>query len=312
MAGPCLRQPGNALSRLFVKAKLGPINRAFVAPSSIVTPSLVGEPNNNKKRPRQHRWCNLAKPESRQIKVILTGGVALMASLVVLLLGATLRGGTPPWLILVEAMAIAALVAVASHWIWAAVPEERVAVPQPEQVKPVRAPSIELSSNPDYDPLTRTLNQRGIATKLLELMALGDRYGNKLSIAVAGVDHLKDVNDQWGRIVGDHVLRVIAEALTETVRMPDRLGRWGEDLFLVVLPETDLHGARKIAERFREIVAGVEIEADQRTRIQMTVSVGVTMYRRGDDLHGFLNRAVRAMEAAKNQGRNRVLTDLAA
>jgi len=254
----------------------------------------------------------LAKAESKRTKIILTGGVTLMVALVVLLLGAAFGGGQSPWLILLEATGIALLVALASHWIWATVSAESKAQPAVVEPEPAGTQNVELSSNPDYDPLTRTLNQRGIATKLLELMALGDRYGNKLSIAVAGVDHLKDVNDQWGRIVGDHVLRVIAEALAETVRMPDRLGRWGEDLFLVVLPETDLHGARKIAERFREIVAGVEIEADRRTRIQMTVSVGITAYRRGDDLQGFLERAARAMEAAKHQGRNRVLTDLAA
>ena len=252
--------------------------------------------------------------ESRQFNILMTGGAALIAALVVLLLGASFGPGQPPLLLLFEAVLIALLVAVASHWIWR---DNRIIPAEPaaelvEQEPPATIRNVELSSSPIYDPLTRTLNQRGISTKLIELMALGDRYGNKLSIAVVGVDHLKDVNEQWGRIVGDHVLRVIAEALAETVRMPDRLGRWDDDLFLAVLPETDLHGARKIGERFREIVAGVEIEADTRTVIQMTVSVGVTAYRRGDDLHGFLNRAIRAMEAAKHQGRNRVLTDLAA
>lgn len=253
----------------------------------------------------------MARLESKQLKRVLTGGVTLVTALVVLLLGASFSDGHTPLLVLVEALLISVAVAVVAGWIWA-VPASSPQAEEQEDDPPAGTPNLELAANPDYDPLTRMLNQRGIATKLLELMALGDRYGNKLSIAVAGVDHLNEVNDHWGRIVGDHVLRVIAEALTETVRMPDRLGRWSEDLFLVVLPETDLHGARKIAERFREIVAGVDIEADRRTRIKMTVSVGITAYRRGDDLQGFLDRAIRAMEAAKHQGRNRVLTDLAA
>ena len=253
--------------------------------------------------------------DSRYINILMTGGAALIAALVVLLVGASVGAGQPPWLLLAEAITIALLIAVASHWIWPphTVTADNMSVAENIAQDPLPvARNVELASNPDYDPLTRTLNQRGMATKLIELMALGDRYGNKLSVAVVGVDHLNEVNEQWGRIVGDHVLRVIAEALTETVRMPDRLGRWDDDLFLAVLPETDLHGARKIGERFRETIAGVEIEADPRTAIQMTVSVGVTAYRRGDDLQGFLERAVRAMEAAKHQGRNRVLTDLAA
>lgn len=165
---------------------------------------------------------------------------------------------------------------------------------------------------PDFDSVTHTLNAGGITVKLLELMALGDRYGNKLSVAIAGVDHLKEVNKRYGREVGDRALRAIAGALAETIRMPDRLGRHADDNFLIILPETDILGAQQIAERLRCSICQVEIDADERTRIGLTASIGVTAFRRGDDLENLLSRAARAMRQAKLLGRNRVLTDLAA
>lgn len=164
----------------------------------------------------------------------------------------------------------------------------------------------------ELDPVTRTLNEHGITVKLLELMALGERYGNKLAIAVADVDHLCLINERYGSDTGDRALRAIATVLSDTIRMPDRLGRNGDDQFLIILPETDIHGARQIGERLREAIAKVEIGAEQGDLVRLTASIGVTVYRRGDDLSNLLSRATRAMKQAKLMGRNRVLTDLAA
>ena len=165
---------------------------------------------------------------------------------------------------------------------------------------------------PDLDQITNTLNGHAITVKLLELMALGERYGNKLAIAVADVDHLETVNRQYGRAVGDSALRTTARALADTLRMPDRLGRLGDDQFLVILPETNLQGARQIGERLREAVSQAEFNTTPRARVGLTTSIGVTVYRRGDDLENLLSRATRALRQAKREGRNRVLTDLAA
>ena len=169
-----------------------------------------------------------------------------------------------------------------------------------------------MGARPDLDATTFVLNQQSITVKLLELIALGERYGNKLSVAVVGVDHLRHVNETYGREVGDIALRAIAAALAETIRMPDRIGRHGDDRFLVILPETDIQGARQIAERLRCAVSEVTVDAKRHTQVGLTVSIGVSAYRRGDDLQSLLSRATRAMTQAKLLGRNRVLTDLAA
>jgi len=235
--------------------------------------------------------------------MLITGAVTFAVALGVLLFGNVLGLRPGPLAATVEALAIAAVTVVAVQW---ARSRRRHGALSPERA------GIEVVARPDFDSLTRTLNQRGITTKLLELMALGNRYGNKLAIAIAGIDHTRDINDAYGRDAGDRVLRSISDVLSETVRMPDRLGRWGEDQFLIVLPETDIHGARRIAERFRETVATVEVPVNRKETIHTTISIGVTAFRRGDDLRGFVDRALRAMEAAKHQGRNRVLIDLAA
>ena len=164
----------------------------------------------------------------------------------------------------------------------------------------------------DTDPLTLTLNQRGLTVKLLELMALGERYGNNIAMAIISIDHLDEVAEKYSRPVADKALLAIACELTDSLRMPDVLGRWADDQFIAVLPETPLQGAQQIGERLREAVSRAQFEGKRGLVLTLTASIGVTVFRMGDDLHNLLSRATRAMNAAKSQGCDRVLTDLAA
>lgn len=164
----------------------------------------------------------------------------------------------------------------------------------------------------DTDPLTLTLNQRGLTVKLLELMALGERYGNNIAMAIISIDHLDEVAEKYSRPVADKALLAIASELTDSLRMPDVLGRWADDQFIAVLPETNLHGAQQIGERLREAVSRAQFEGKRGLVLTLTASIGVTVFRMGDDLHNLLSRATRAMNVAKSQGCDRVRTDLAA
>ena len=164
----------------------------------------------------------------------------------------------------------------------------------------------------DTDPLTLTLNQRGLTVKLLELMALGERYGNNIAMAIISIDHLDEVAEKYSRPVADKALLAIACELTDSLRMPDVLGRWADDQFIAVLPETPLQGAQQIGERLREAVSRAQFEGKRGLLLTLTASIGVTVFRMGDDLHNLLSRATRAMNAAKSQGCDRVRTDLAA
>jgi diguanylate cyclase (GGDEF)-like protein len=179
-------------------------------------------------------------------------------------------------------------------------------------VKPLARHAVEASRVDELDELTQTLSRHGITVKLFEFMALADRYGNRLSVAIVGIDHLQDLVSEYGDKTRDSALQTITEVLTETIRMPDRIGRYDEDKFLAILPETNMSGACQIAERIRSAVYKTDIGITTRRKVRLTVSIGVTVFRRGEDLNQLLSRATRILAQAKTQGRNRVLTDLAA
>lgn len=162
------------------------------------------------------------------------------------------------------------------------------------------------------DHVGNSLEEQGITAKLLELIALGDRYGNAFSLALINVDHLDDIEHQYGDEAADQLLKRVVSALAHTLRMPDRLGRFERGTYLVVLPETALPGAIQIAERLRTAVTELDVTVSPRVRIHTTASVGVTSFRRGDDMRGLLERAERTLHGAQEQGRNRVLPDMAA
>ncbi|MBS1270515.1 MAG: putative diguanylate cyclase DgcQ [Gammaproteobacteria bacterium] len=156
------------------------------------------------------------------------------------------------------------------------------------------------------------LEERGITIKLLELTALGDRYGNIFSLALISIDHLDDIGEHYDTRGSERMLEKVAAALALTLRMPDRVGEFGCGTYLVVLPETRLPGAIRIAERLRVAVSGLDVATSSRVYIHTTASVAVTCFRRGDDLRSLLDRLENILRAAQKQGRNRVLPDLAA
>lgn len=174
----------------------------------------------------------------------------------------------------------------------------------------VSAPSLGAGDS-ITDPLTRTLNRRGITIALLDLMALADRYGHHLSVAMVDVDHLGQVNARHGKAAGDRVVAGLAEVLADALRMPDRVGRYTENEFLLVLPETRLEAACKLGERIRANVADSESAAGDKV-LKTTISVGVTEFRPGEDLEQLVSRAEGALQAAKAQGRNCVVCNGAA
>lgn len=156
------------------------------------------------------------------------------------------------------------------------------------------------------DTLTRIMNRRGITMALLESMAQAERYGTPLSIAMVDIDHFKRINDQMGHDAGDTVLASLAGVLTEAVRMPDKVGRYGGEEFLIVLPHTALAAARQIAARMCKNV-GERKFRHQEQLIEVTISIGLTQFRKGEDLTQLLARADKALYDAKHGGRNRVV-----
>jgi diguanylate cyclase (GGDEF)-like protein len=156
------------------------------------------------------------------------------------------------------------------------------------------------------DPLTHVMNRRGITMGVLEAMAQAERYNTPLSVAMVDVDHFQRVNDQFGDVVGDKVLADLAGVLADSLRMPDKVGRYDGEEFMVVLPHTALTQARKIAERIRVNVANAKLSANGK-RAALTVSIGVTQYAKGADLELLWSRANAAVQEAKRDDGNRVV-----
>ncbi len=155
------------------------------------------------------------------------------------------------------------------------------------------------------DPLTRTLNRRGITSSLLEAMAQAQRYNSPLSIVVIDADHLKKLNDRHGPASGDRALEFVSHTITELLRLPDRVGRQADDEFLIVMPQTKIAAASKVAERIRAAIEGGKFEVKNKDA-RLSVSIGVTEFHKGQDLEKFLSSAQQALQKAKDAGRNRV------
>ncbi len=151
----------------------------------------------------------------------------------------------------------------------------------------------ELKQWPNIDALTRTSNERGLTISILELMALADRYGHKLSIGLIKIDGL----DGLGASDTEEVMINTAGLMTESLRMPDRIGRFKDDVFMALLPESDITGAAIVADRLREnLEKGMPESAHK-----ISIWIGMTEFHRGEDLQSLLERVEAAVVQSENE-----------
>ncbi|MEA5445022.1 diguanylate cyclase [Gammaproteobacteria bacterium AB-CW1] len=171
---------------------------------------------------------------------------------------------------------------------------------------------IEELANRDH--LTGTRNRRAITGSLEEAVARAETEGEVLTIAMLDLDHFKAHNDDHGHLLGDELLKQFVERVERELRADDiirgqqdqPLGRFGGEEFLVVLPGTGLDGGMLAAERIRRGIAELPFETEAGA-VAMTVSIGLTEWRPGDDCESLLKRADKALYEAKEGGRNQVV-----
>jgi diguanylate cyclase len=125
------------------------------------------------------------------------------------------------------------------------------------------------------------------------------------------IDKFKNFNDTYGHLIGDLILKLLANMLTDTIKGRDTASRYGGEEFAVILPETSLQNAVKVAETIRRRTKEKELKNRSTGEImgRVTVSIGVGCYLLGEDLSDFIARADAALYAAKHAGRDRVLTE---
>ncbi|MFC1543138.1 diguanylate cyclase [Candidatus Neomarinimicrobiota bacterium] len=157
-----------------------------------------------------------------------------------------------------------------------------------------------------YDTLTNLLSRRALLEQAEVERQRTMRYGRHLSLLMIDIDHFKKVNDTYGHIVGDSVLREIAQALKKHTRRSDFVGRYGGEEFLIILPETRLERALVLAEKLRGQVADLAISTNGKVVKGVTVSIGVSEYDNDPNIDEFINRSDKWLYAAKKNGRNQV------
>jgi two-component system cell cycle response regulator len=156
-----------------------------------------------------------------------------------------------------------------------------------------------------HDSLTGLLNRSAILEALQKELIRSVREKNPVAVIMTDLDHFKHVNDTYGHLAGDAVLREAARRLSASLRAYDAVGRYGGEEFLIVAPSCGLAGGAELAERLRESICGLPIDASGEA-IFATMSFGVAATCSIKKVNQLLSAADEALYAAKKAGRNRV------
>lgn len=154
------------------------------------------------------------------------------------------------------------------------------------------------------DVLTGLSNRLAMETLVNKELAQFRRGGPSTALVVIDLDHFKRINDEYGHLTGDLVLRTVAQALQKATRKSDSLFRYGGEEFVVLIPNTDVEQAQLAAERFCQAVRDCEVILEDGTQLALSASVGVAMCELQDSCIDLFQRADAAMYAAKTAGRN--------
>jgi two-component system, cell cycle response regulator len=158
------------------------------------------------------------------------------------------------------------------------------------------------------DGLTGVFNHRHFQGLFDDYIARAERYGRKLSVILADIDHFKSINDTYGHPVGDVVLKKVARLMHGKARKTDVVARYGGEEFAILMEETDRAGALQMAERVREAVAGEEMRCEQ-GKFKCTLSLGIATYPDdGMQKAKITECADQSLYEAKRSGRNRSVT----
>ncbi len=157
------------------------------------------------------------------------------------------------------------------------------------------------------DELTGLYTHRYFYEKLKEEVSRAKRYGEDFSIALMDLDNFKDVNDTFGHLTGDMVLKLIGRIIYENIRETDIASRYGGDEFALILPETDSKGADILIERLRKKI--IEETKVFTKHILLNVSAGVAQYRQGEGVNDIFVRADNNLYEAKRRGKGITVLD---
>ncbi|WMS87219.1 GGDEF domain-containing protein [Pleionea litopenaei] len=155
------------------------------------------------------------------------------------------------------------------------------------------------------DPLTQLSNRSAFNAAIEAEISRAQRQGNGLCMLVVDIDHFKSINDNYGHLAGDQILKEVAERLKSALRKEDRVFRFGGEEFVILLSATPLPAARLTAERVRMTLCNTPMTAMD-LKLSISASIGVSEWQMDENSSTLFHRADQALYSAKEHGRNQV------
>lgn len=178
------------------------------------------------------------------------------------------------------------------------------------EISDLRENLAKATTESERDFLTGSFNRKAFDKRLLAHLEEAESNEMELTIIMLDIDHFKTFNDNFGHLIGDEVLKIVAKTLTDSVKGMDTVARFGGEEFVVILPRTPIGGGMIVAETIRKTIASKELKRKSTGEHygQVTVSLGVASYRHHhhDTPQGLIKRADEALYRSKKAGRNRV------
>ncbi len=159
---------------------------------------------------------------------------------------------------------------------------------------------LKLEDKVSHDSLTHARSRTYFDNSFHQERMRFERYGISFSVVMIDLDWFKNINDQYGHLVGDKVLKKTVNLVQGSLRDTDTLARWGGEEFIVLLPSTTGRGAMQFAELARKRVEEATFDED----IKITISLGIAEFTKEDTVNGFLKRLDSALYKSKDNGRN--------
>ena len=176
------------------------------------------------------------------------------------------------------------------------------------EIEQLRQEVVKAREDALADGLTGLTNRRGFDMAITACLSSTEPAESGPCLLMADIDHFKRVNDTYGHLFGDRVIKSIAQILKANVKGKDTAARYGGEEFVVLLPDTPIEGARQLAEKIRIMVERGRIKraTDNEAIANVTISLGIAGFKPGESAADFVARADAALYASKNAGRNRV------
>lgn len=158
------------------------------------------------------------------------------------------------------------------------------------------------------DDLTGIPNRRGFNRISKEFVEKAQTSGTTFAMVLIDIDYFKKINDNYGHLLGDSILRFLAKFVEKEIKGKDFFARFGGEEFVILLPNTSYDHAITVANKLREKLAAKKLNIAQKSKtLRITISAGVGMYQMGEPIENLLDRTDQALYKAKNTGRNKVV-----